>query len=129
MEVSVGRRWKWGGEREGKGGGMCMHIYVHLLQRKSAAARGSEVFRAEAHRVAVAPGVGVGRGMMKGGWVRRGGGRRGGAASPARVDKPLPDSEAVPEARRRCGEAPRVPELCIASGLAAPVAALAQVMV
>ena len=55
MEVSVGRRWKWGGEREGKGGGMCMHIYVHLLQRKSAAARGSEVFRAEAHRVAVAP--------------------------------------------------------------------------
>ena len=64
VEVSVGRRWKWGGEREGKGGGMCMHIYVHLLQRKSAAARGSEVFRAEAHRVAVAPRVGVGRGMI-----------------------------------------------------------------
>ena len=51
------------------------------------------------------------------------------AATPARVDKPLPDSEAVPEARRRCGEAPRVPELCIASGLAAPVAALTQVVV
>ena len=59
--------------------------------------------------------------------ARCGGGRR--AASPARVDKPLPHCEAVPEARRRCGEAPRVLELCRASRLAAPVAALTQVVV
>eukprot|EP00964_Phaeocystis_antarctica_P007157 scaffold3873_cov51-Phaeocystis_antarctica.AAC.1 len=30
-------------------------ISAHLLQREAAAARGGEVFRAEAHRVAVAP--------------------------------------------------------------------------
>ena len=59
--------------------------------------------------------------------ARRGGGRQ--AASPARVDEPLPHGEAAPKARRRCGEAPRVPELCRASGLAAPVAALTQVVV
>ena len=71
------------------------------------------------------------RAAVGGAMLRRdaaaGGGRR--AASPARVDKPLPHCEAVPEARRRCGEAPRVLELCRASRLAAPVAALTQVVV
>ena len=105
---------------------------MHLFQREATAARSGEVFRAEAHSMAVAPVCMVERGcpgcpvvtssvLYSAHGVAR--------LSPARVDESLPYSEAACEARGRGAEAPRVLLLGWCAGIAAPVATLAEVVV